>query len=61
MFDEKEIAILQKSLYKLQEGFLLPDQGKGDEWQKVEKILFDVAEKMQNNYTYFLRSMPDKC
>ncbi|TRX58778.1 aspartate aminotransferase family protein [Fulvivirga sp. M361] len=53
MFDKKEIEILQKSLSRLQEGFSLPKWNPNEKWGDVEKILLEVARKMQNNYPYF--------
>ena len=53
MFDKKEIEILQKSLSRLQEGFSLPKWTADEKWGEVEKILLEVAQKMQNNYPYF--------
>lgn len=54
MFEEKNLAILEKALAKLAEGFeALPDRPSGHDKQKMEAVLLALAEKMQDNYPYF--------
>lgn len=54
MFEERNLAILEKALAKLAEGFEdLPDRPSGHDKQKMEAVLLALAEKMQDNYPYF--------
>ena len=54
MFEGKDLFILEKALAKLAEGFEnLPKRPSGYDQKKVEAVLLELAEKMQDNYPYF--------
>jgi glutamate/tyrosine decarboxylase-like PLP-dependent enzyme len=54
MFEEKNLVILEKALTRLAEGFEdLPGRPSGYDKQKMEAVLLELAEKMQDNYPYF--------
>ncbi len=54
MFERDTIRILEKALSKLEEGFeLLPDVERRYDFEKIEKVILRVAERMQDNYPYF--------
>lgn len=54
MFEGKNLVILEKALAKMAEGFeYLPDRPSGHDKQKIEAVLLELAEKMQDNFPYF--------
>ncbi|GAB4504082.1 MAG: aminotransferase class V-fold PLP-dependent enzyme [Anaerolineales bacterium] len=54
MFEKESIEILQKALAKLEEGFTnLPHQAQAYDLGRIEEVMMQVAERMQNNYPYF--------
>lgn len=53
-FEKETLKILEKALKKLEEGFLdLPDSEVKFDFNKIEEIVLQAAEKMQNNFPYF--------
>ena len=57
MLEKKTLKILEKALAKLEEGFdTLPELEQSEQSYNlgnIEKVMFQVAESMQNNYPYF--------
>jgi hypothetical protein len=55
MLGEKTLPILESSLKKLKQGFdHLPDfdYEKDLNLKQVKKVIFNIAERMKNNYPY---------
>jgi glutamate/tyrosine decarboxylase-like PLP-dependent enzyme len=55
MFEKESLSLLSRALDKLGEGFSdLPGiDGTGEDRGSMERVLFDVAERLQDNYPYF--------
>jgi tyrosine decarboxylase/aspartate 1-decarboxylase len=54
LFEKDTIRILERALAKMEGGFeALPDIEPGYDPQRMEEIMLQVAEIMQNNYPYF--------
>jgi glutamate/tyrosine decarboxylase-like PLP-dependent enzyme len=54
MFEGKDLFILEKALAKMAEGFEnLPVRLSAYDQTKIEAVLLELAEKMQDNYPYF--------
>ena len=53
LLEKNSLDLLKKALEKLETGFDLPDLEANIDYQAMEKVLGDVAERMQNNYPYF--------
>ena len=51
--EKESIRLLITSIKKLESGFDLPDLEYAFDQSKMEKVMDQVAEKMQNNYPYF--------
>ena len=51
--EKASIELLSKALERLEIGFDLPDFQQSHDYKKMEKVMEDVAVKMQNNYPYF--------
>jgi glutamate/tyrosine decarboxylase-like PLP-dependent enzyme len=52
--EKNSLKILEKALQKLEEGFAdLPDVVYEYDHEHIDRVMMDVAEKMQNNYPYF--------
>ena len=52
MYNKKSLIFLQKALDKLSEGFNDLPAFESDIPENTEKILLQVAQKLQNNYPY---------
>ena len=53
-FDTQVLKILEKALDKLSEGFEnLPEAAPAVDRERLEAVLLEVAERLQNNYPYF--------
>ena len=51
---QSDLNILEKAFQKLKEGFdTFPDSLNDSNHERVEEIILDVAERLQNNYPYF--------
>jgi tyrosine decarboxylase/aspartate 1-decarboxylase len=54
LFEKDTIRILERALAKMEGGFeALPDIEPGYDTRRMEEVLLQVAEIMQNNYPYF--------
>lgn len=54
MYHKSTLSLLEKALSKLSEGFSeLPTTNSNSDERALEKILLQVAERMQDNYPYF--------
>ncbi len=54
MFEKDTLKILEKALYKLEEGFKeLPQADQSFDLNGIEKVTMQVAEIMHDNYPYF--------
>ncbi len=54
MFEKETLKILEKALARLESGFTsLPDIEQSYDMERIEAVMMQVAEKMQNNYPYF--------
>ena len=53
MQGQKEIEILSGALKKLQDNFEYPIHDKQVNYESLEKVLAEVADKMGDNYPYF--------
>jgi tyrosine decarboxylase/aspartate 1-decarboxylase len=54
MFEKDTIRILERALAKMEGGFeALPDIEPGYDTRRMEEVMLQVAEIMQNNYPYF--------
>jgi glutamate/tyrosine decarboxylase-like PLP-dependent enzyme len=53
VLEKSSIDILKKALDRLEDGFDLPDLDTSLDTDKMEKVLLELADKMQNNYPYF--------
>ncbi|MEO9483652.1 MAG: aminotransferase class I/II-fold pyridoxal phosphate-dependent enzyme [Ekhidna sp.] len=51
--ERESITLLIKALEKLESGFNLPDMEQTFDTDKMEEVILQTAEKMQNNYPYF--------
>ncbi|GAB4229429.1 MAG: aminotransferase class V-fold PLP-dependent enzyme [Ekhidna sp.] len=51
--EKESIKLLSKALEKLESGFDLPEMTHDFDHEKMEAVMLQVAEKMQNNYPYF--------
>lgn len=51
--ERESIQLLEKALRKLESGFNLPDFNSPADFQKMEEVIMQTAEKMQDNYPYF--------
>ena len=53
-FEKNTLKILEKALYRLESGFeALPDIEYECDTKRMEEIVLEVAEIMQDNYPYF--------
>jgi glutamate/tyrosine decarboxylase-like PLP-dependent enzyme len=53
-FDTQDLKILEKALDKLSEGFEnLPEAAPAVDRERLEAVLLEVAERLQDNYPYF--------
>ncbi len=52
-FEKESINLLIESLKKLDSGFKLPDAEVNHDYAKMESVLTEVSEKMQDNFPYF--------
>jgi glutamate/tyrosine decarboxylase-like PLP-dependent enzyme len=52
MLEKESIALLRKAVEKLEEGFDLPNNVSTYDYAAMEKVLMEVAKRMQNNYPY---------
>lgn len=53
-FEKDTIEILKEALGKLEEGFqTLPDKDEDYDMEMIEKVMMEVAERMQDNFPYF--------
>jgi tyrosine decarboxylase/aspartate 1-decarboxylase len=52
MLEKESIALLRKAVEKLEEGFDLPNNVLTYDYLAMEKVLMEVARRMQNNYPY---------
>ncbi len=53
VLEKESVKLLRQALDKLEAGFNLPEIHSDVDYSKMEKVLLEVAEKMQNNYPYF--------
>ena len=54
MLEKETIKILEKALAKMEAGFdMLPSIDQNYDLDRIEDVMMQVAEKMQNNYPYF--------
>ena len=54
MFEKETIKVLEKALNRLEAGFeTLPEIEQSIDMQRIEAVMLQVAEGMQNNYPYF--------
>ncbi len=54
MLEKESLYILERALKKLEEGFEdLPDYKQSVDLQRVEAVLIETAQRMQDNYPYF--------
>ncbi len=53
MLERESIQLLTKAIEKLESGFDLPDLKESFDTKKMEEVILQTAEKMQNNYPYF--------
>ena len=51
--EKKSIQLLSNAIEKLESGFDLPEMTYSLDLEKMEGVMNEVAEKMQNNYPYF--------
>lgn len=51
--ERESIELLSKALEKLEEGFDLPEVKQEFDRQKMEEVILQAAERMQDNYPYF--------
>lgn len=49
----ESINLLTKALKKMDSGFRLPEAKDSHDWAKMESVLIEVSEKMQDNFPYF--------
>jgi glutamate/tyrosine decarboxylase-like PLP-dependent enzyme len=53
-FESQSLEILASALHKIEEGFTgLPDIDYNYDYQAVQKVIMEVAEKLKDNYPYF--------
>lgn len=53
-FEKNTIKILEKALDRLEDGFdELPDLDEDYDIEKIEEVMMEVAERMQDNFPYF--------
>ena len=52
MLEKESIALLRKAVEKLEEGFGAPNDVSTYDYSAMEKVLLEVATRMQNNYPY---------
>ena len=53
-FESKSLEILSEALKTLESGFSnLPDVAAGLDYEALQKVLMETAEKLQDNYPYF--------
>jgi len=51
---QSDLIILEKAIQKLKEGFdIFPDSINDNNQKRIEEIILQVADKLQNNYPYF--------
>ena len=53
ILEKDSVELLKKALDKLESGFELPALDFDVDYQKMERVMMLVAEKMKNNYPYF--------
>jgi len=53
LLEKKSIEILKKAVDKLESGFDLPEVKNHFDYEKIEEVILEVAEKMVDNYPYF--------
>jgi len=54
MFEKESLKILEKALARLEDGFgALPELEQSYDLEKIEAVMMQVAEGMQDNYPYF--------
>ncbi len=53
ILEKNSIKLLQKAIDKLESGFDLPSVDVEFDYEKMERVMMEVADKMQNNYPYF--------
>ena len=51
--ERESLHLLKKGLDKLEEGFDLPDLTQTFDLDKMEQVILEASERMQNNYPYF--------
>ena len=54
MFEKETIHLLERALARMEEGFVdLPEIEQNFDYDRMEEVLLQAAELMQNNYPYF--------
>lgn len=53
MLEKESLNLLTMALEKLESGFNLPSYKEDSDLQSMEKVILDVADRMQDNYPYF--------